>query len=58
MKVNIPSPSLSRQITKRLTLKVRSILKGKAKIIKKAPKTIITKQTNQVHSKNTGRDVE
>lgn len=40
MKIRVCSPRLSRQITKRLTLKVRSIQKYKHKIIKKIAKPI------------------
>jgi hypothetical protein len=42
MKIKVSSPRLSRQTTKRLTLKVRSILKHKDKIIKKLAKPITT----------------
>lgn len=38
MKVNTPSPSEIRRTARRLTLKVRSILKHKVKAIKKQPK--------------------
>jgi len=58
MKVNIPSPRLSRQIAKRLTLKVRSILKRKAKIIKKTAKDVITKHINPVHSKKSAKVIQ
>jgi len=58
MKVNIPSPRLSRQIAKRLTIKVRSILKRRAKIIKKTAKNAITKQINPVHSKKSAKAIQ
>jgi len=39
MKVNNPSPALTRKIAKRLTHKIANIISRKSKTIKKTPKS-------------------